>query len=375
MKTKFFSSLFCLLATGLLFSTLLSSTPYLKNTFHSNYKVQVTEDVSVTNLADKIIATCVKDSNCYRKELLNQLKINPSTSNSIKLFTSITESSNGMSGGCNSVGRMMGEELFKIHGKDVFTNYSVICGHAYMYGFMIGYGKILPEETKTSFLRDYCKKDVNPVSCVYGVGYAIHFATLDGAEAQKRCITAGENLSNIDPDLIPSYQMTGPGDCILGWASGVMDNMEVKENPKLEDALKICNGMTDGSLRVCLAEASFAYSFQGHPVIKEREQRLAEIKIRCQEDTSYECMQFLGKAIVDHLIYTVKIDLKSDQMTNYAAQTIESLCVGSNAQACLMGSIQDQLTRTTHDDMMKLCSAFTIASNKKFCLDTNLQHE
>jgi hypothetical protein len=336
---------------------------YFGNEVGSNIKVAQASSEKISLEAGKIISICTNNANCFKDALLAKVKSGQSAEDSIALFTAITENSEGMSGGCNSVGRSLGEELFNKFGKKVFSNYSVICGHAYAYGFLIGLGKKSPDETKGTFLKDYCIKDVNPVSCVYGVGYALSFATKNGKEAQERCFTAGDGLSKVDPKLIPSFQMTGPGDCILGWASGVMDNLIVNK-PNIKDALSICNGMDGGSYKVCAGEASFAYSFQNHPEGPERLIRLKEIRERCQSDDSYECMQFLGKATVDYLIYTLKIDLKSDSMARQAANTIELLCTGNNAQACLMGSIQDQLTHTTHDDMMRLCSLFIKPENK-----------
>lgn len=370
------------IAIVFLISSLVFSLPILSNLkpyfiTGSSLNSSIAKDTSkkFEGQALNIIEKCKDDSNCFKEAIIERIKKGEKVEDSIALFTKITESSNGMSSGCNSVGRAAGEELFYKYGKDVFNYYSVICGHAYVYGFMIGFGKKNPNEAKGILLKKYCLKDYNPVSCIYGAGYAISFTVRDGAEAQRSCLALGGGLSTMNPRLTPSYQMTGPGDCILGWTSGVTDFLAIDGEPELKTFLDICNGMTGGPLHVCLAEASFAYTFKNNPKADERIKRLEKVQQRCQKDISYECMQFLGKAVVDYLIYTLKINLKSDTMARDAAKTIERLCSGTSATACFMGTIQDQLTHTTHDDMMKLCSLFTLEEHRKFCFDTNLQHE
>lgn len=315
-----------------------------------------------------ILSRCGQDRVCFEREVSESLQTG-GPARAVEVFESLSEATNGMYGACQPVGRSLGEMAYASFKMEAFAETRRICGRAFAYGVMFAYGadKTVPDPAK--YLSQFCATDPDGASCFYGVGLALSSRLTEGAAAQSACTSAGSayDASHEKPKV---FMWTAVGDCILGWTSSRTSRFATEAIPNLRTLTSLCDGMNAEPLTVCLAEASFEYSYLGSPQPAVRLARLAEIKDRCRTDKSFECAEFLGKGVDDYILYGITANLQDKIQLALAATAIDSICSGAVAEGCVNGVVQAHRTHTSVNDVLILCDAIKNDELASYCRKT-----
>jgi len=339
IKTSYKAKYF--LVISIIFTlNLFSNTSYAAQAYSGN------------KAGDSIIKKCGQDVNCYSLELNSSAKTN-GISKTLDIFKYVSDKTNGIYGGCNNVGRAIGNQSYLLFKLDALKYHANICGPSYAFGVMFYIGKYQPKLAGSELLKTYCFKDFNPTACAYGVGNSMSTGKFSGSEVQIRCDKYFNSIVNEQDKL---YEHSASGICMLGWVSGKVSTLPAESFSSIEKASAICAGMKAPGLEPCLGEATFAYTYVGSSSTASRLLKVRELRKRCNTDKNEVCMQFVGKALNDFFLYSYRVDYNKKTDLQLAGKLVTELCNSKWSNACLYGFLSAQMTHTSIDSAKQVCT-------------------
>ena len=333
--------------TGLLLGLLLSSFAQPAKAVEQNYLGCKSSDVS-----------------CFEK-VLDAKIAKSSIPETLKLFKNIAENTNGVAGQCNNLGRYVGKKLYLKNGEAVLKYHDNVCGEPYTYGFMQAMGGKTVNKSLTAKLVAYCLADQNPSGCAYGVGISQSMSESKGSVIQKGC---EQSFPKTGKESTQPYEVTAAGSCLLGWVSGRSSVLPVTFFSTIASAASLCDGMKGDASLSCLAEATFTYTYIGNPSSPERIARVKDLRGRCDKDKSTMCIRFVGKALDDYFLYSLRPNLNKPAESKVVSELVSQLCTGSKTNFCIEGLITAHTVHTSKEDSTKLCNILA-TKQRNICLN------
>ena len=304
------------------------------------------------------------DINCF-ENYISPLVKSSSISKVLATYKDIATNTNGIEGQCNNFGRFIGRELFKAKGENVFNYHDSTCGEPFAYGFMLAYGTLHKDKLDVSKFVKYCLTDSNPGGCAYGVGNGQAMTNNTPIMVNNNCVKAFSNFDKAKTGV--PYETSAEGICLLGWVSGRSDILPPTYFRSISSAENLCQGLIGGSQIACLGEATFSYTYAGNPSSEQRLARIFELSKRCTTDKSTTCVRFVGKALDDYKLYSLRPNLGNPKEAANFANLIIKLCNGPLEKYCLTGMLAADMVHTSRNDALNLCQILT-GNWRKECL-------
>lgn len=316
-------------------------------------------DFLTSQKADAAEINCkISDSKCYENYFISLIKKGSTIENTLREFQRVSKSTNGINGQCNNIGRSIGKSLYLKYGDEVLKYHDLTCGEPYAYGFMAEMGAKDRSLKLIDKLVKYCREDSSVGMCAYGVGISQSKNIIDAGIIQKIC---EYNFKPSKFELTLPYEVRAEGICLLGWVSGRNNVLPSTYFTSIKSAEKICDNTNNEGRVACLGEATFAYTYIGNPNSEVRIKRIYELKERCKKDASSTCYRFVGKALDDHFLYSLNINLDDIKTKNQVKNLVSELC-SLKSNFCLEGMINAHNVHRGKDDSRKLCATL----DKKF---------
>lgn len=306
---------------------------------------------------------CGADLDCATAVLTGELTKN-GIAPTLALYAEIVEKTNGFNGLCQPLGRKFGSAVFQKYGMESLEHHEDACGLAYISGVMTAYGN--QPDIELDAIRSYCEADQRTGPCFYSAGLAQRTSAPAAAEVFAGCETIAGKYDSAHPE-VTVFQYTGIGGCVLGWVSGKLEMIGQGPVTAMTQFVSVCEGLPAAAKPVCMGEATFAYTYTGVNGPEERLPRLAEVRKRCDTDTSAECMIFVGKGIDDYILYGIRADLNDPTQLAKAVAPAVDLCTGERASLCAEGLVQAHMTHTSPADAALMCPALPAGQLRDIC--------
>lgn len=302
---------------------------------------------TATDLKEK----CNKDSSCYQSSLIIYMNAKgvPAT---VKMIAATSKITNGLNNDCHNISHRMGQEAFKLIGKEALTLHENSCQWGFGHGVLIAASDKLAAEEFVDAFKDFCAVDPEPIGCLHGIGHALGGKKTDPKLSQDICYNIATEIDARKPRDIASKSSAGA--CVEGWMMQQLGSLPYNSYTRFAQVIEPCESMTEEALAICNGMSirnyvDIAVDQAG------KSSRLVEFYKYCNKISDkmvgYECGRYLAEAADDVSVPDSNFNVSG------VGKSIDFFCDNQWADACTTSYTNYQINRNESDpaNMLAVC--------------------